>query len=54
MESEEIEPKGYWLFHTISEILCQGEKLVAREECGLVDSVALKGDFCEKGHIFSQ
>lgn len=36
---EEIEPKGYWLFHTISEILCQGEKLVAREECGLVDSV---------------
>lgn len=44
VESEEIEPKGYWLFHTISEILCQGEKLVAREECGLVDSVALKGD----------
>ena len=52
--SEEIEPKGYWLLHTISEILCQGEKSVAREECGLVASVALKGDFGEKGHLFSQ
>lgn len=54
MGSEEIEPKGYWLFHTISEILCQGEESVVREECGLVASVALKGDFCERGHLFSQ